>query len=1267
VATALLVILAILITIIRGYPNLSDVVESKIESRLGEILNAHVTIESLDISREKLFSQIVADNVEIIDRDNADNVWILNKARLSINLPKSLFSQSLSVKEVDLEGLDLSILRDESGDFHVNQVFLLPKGKMDQQGSKNNYSDVHLRLLDSNIHWVDELSDTDYLFEDIDIAVDPKSRGYDVFLSGNLPEVLGKSVRANVSIEGDIKYIADAKIDFYIKTEKFRIAEIARRFIGESGKKVPVTIDSELWGQVSNKVLTGLRGTVNANDIVVNPSSAVSELCLSDEYIQQLSLQFDWNNIDRNWQFLADDIEVATSKGNWAVTQAQFELQRHSLNAKTILAHIGAMNIGAICNTLHSYSPHIVRFEDQLQQYRLNAGVENLFMRFDLKENLQTSFQYSGQFNDITAWIAQGDRSIRGVSGYVIGGDTGGVARLNSDNIKLGLPAAYPGFDFSFAANGEVAWTHQGDVHAINADALSIYNDDLSMTARLNAKLIGKELYTDSQFHIDSAKANAVGKYFPLFLKTRTTKKWLTEAIHKGDVKNATVIMRGNMRAFPFNKQSGVFQTHVEVDNGILEYKKDWPYLYDVRANVSIDKDHINITSQQATTLDSKVKKVDINIDSFLHAVLKLKGTVDGPGKDLLQFLGDSNLVSKNNPVLDQISLAGDSRLDINFSRSLSNKLTLPIEVSGNIHFLGNTLDVKNVGIELSDLAGEVQFTQEGATGEGLTATVYGQPVMLAMNPAGEGASNLSFNGPFDLGTYLKQRYPRFSPFFTGSTPIKGELYLPSFFKKDNPDKLKLKIESELFGIKSELPAPLSKTSDESLSASINFDQKQGQMSWRIADLLSLHFSIKPKQPFELNLIELGEPSQSKINQSGLTIKGSWETVDPTLWLAAYKQYASSADQNQKATKPNIDVKFDSVQLPQWPAKDITITCDYTDNAYFIELDSTLGKGTIQVHDDQRLPINIDMKTLIVNKGKSDKKTSVSINPHKVRPFLFSSDQLVFNELKFIDVAINTSSSNQGLSFDEIKFAAQDLTVQGKGAWTYAGENTKSAFELQLESIDIEDSLRDLGFKSSLRKGEASASVAIGWPGDPHQFDLSKLSGSSSFKVKDGSVSELDPGNAGRLLALLNLSAISRRLSLDFKDVTNKGFAFDSIKGTLNLSEGGKLQTDKISIKASAADIKINGETNLVDETYDQNITVTPAVTSTLTAAGALVGGPVGAAAGLLVDRVGSAVGLNKITNVEYKMTGTWQEPVIKKVSRKKSNAAATVGQQSGP
>ena len=63
-ATFILIIFAISISIIRFYPNLSEIVESKIEIRLADILNADIEIESLDISRRQLFSEIVVENLQ---------------------------------------------------------------------------------------------------------------------------------------------------------------------------------------------------------------------------------------------------------------------------------------------------------------------------------------------------------------------------------------------------------------------------------------------------------------------------------------------------------------------------------------------------------------------------------------------------------------------------------------------------------------------------------------------------------------------------------------------------------------------------------------------------------------------------------------------------------------------------------------------------------------------------------------------------------------------------------------------------------------------------------------------------------------------------------------------------------------------------------------------------------------------------------------------------------------------------------------------------
>jgi len=75
-----------------------------------------------------------------------------------------------------------------------------------------------------------------------------------------------------------------------------------------------------------------------------------------------------------------------------------------------------------------------------------------------------------------------------------------------------------------------------------------------------------------------------------------------------------------------------------------------------------------------------------------------------------------------------------------------------------------------------------------------------------------------------------------------------------------------------------------------------------------------------------------------------------------------------------------------------------------------------------------------------------------------------------------------------------------------------------------------------------------------------------------------------------------------------------------------------------------------------------------PGVCGALPAVGALVGGPVGAAGGIVAEQVAKVVGLNKVSEIEYKMTGTWQSPEIERVNKRKNNQAAeTMGQQSAP
>lgn len=162
-------------------------------------------------------------------------------------------------------------------------------------------------------------------------------------------------------------------------------------------------------------------------------------------------------------------------------------------------------------------------------------------------------------------------------------------------------------------------------------------------------------------------------------------------------------------------------------------------------------------------------------------------------------------------------------------------------------------------------------------------------------------------------------------------------------------------------------------------------------------------------------------------------------------------------------------------------------------------------------------------------------------------------------------------------------------------------------------------------------------------------FALARLNGTLKVSVAEGRIPDADPG-AGRIFGLFNLSAIPRRLSLDFGDFFKSGFSFDSIEGTFTLKDGNAFTTD-LKVKGPAADIVVDGRAGLKAKDYDQTMEVTPHVGGALMIGGAVVGGPVGAAAGAVLQGV-LRKALNDVTRVRYSVTGSWEKPVITEIAK---------------
>jgi uncharacterized protein YhdP len=118
---------------------------------------------------------------------------------------------------------------------------------------------------------------------------------------------------------------------------------------------------------------------------------------------------------------------------------------------------------------------------------------------------------------------------------------------------------------------------------------------------------------------------------------------------------------------------------------------------------------------------------------------------------------------------------------------------------------------------------------------------------------------------------------------------------------------------------------------------------------------------------------------------------------------------------------------------------------------------------------------------------------------------------------------------------------------------------------------------------------------------------------------------------------------LPRRLSLDFRDLFNSGFAFDKINANVKIDRG-VLRSDNFLMSGPAADVTIKGETNIQKETQQLYVNVMPHISDSISLA-ALAGGPLAGAVAFLAQKILKDP-LNKIISTEYQITGTWDNPI---------------------
>ena len=281
------------------------------------------------------------------------------------------------------------------------------------------------------------------------------------------------------------------------------------------------------------------------------------------------------------------------------------------------------------------------------------------------------------------------------------------------------------------------------------------------------------------------------------------------------------------------------------------------------------------------------------------------------------------------------------------------------------------------------------------------------------------------------------------------------------------------------------------------------------------------------------------------------------------------------------------------------------------------------------------------------------------IAPASIPPLHLWVGELRMGSANLGEARFESYPTADGMHIDLLETESPNIGMRANGSWNGTALDNRSQLQIDMTSQNLGGMLDALGFAGVIDGGQTLAHIDAAWPGAPGAFALSNVTGTLDISVDKGRILDVDPGAGGRLFGLLSLREIPRRLSLDFSDLFKSGMSFNAITGTFELRDGDAF-TENLSISTPAAEIEISGRTGLRSKDYDQQMVVTPRAGVTLPVVGALAGGPVGAAAGLVVQGL-LGKQINQVARSRYQVGGSWENRRHQPARARENSAAAQI------
>jgi len=976
----------------------------------------------------------------------------------------------------------------------------------------------------------------------------------------------------------------------------------------------------QLWGVWGKNQWQRLQAQFALNQAQLSPPTLNTPL-----QIDELDANVFWQRETEAFSFAADHIKLVLNQQLWPVREVgiqEAKIGKGEQAAVVQIVRVDALDLKQLSQQL-AFSgggdKKIEALTEPLTALAPQGKLNNLLIRHEISVAGDSTLSASTRFSALKTQAWREIPAIEGLQGSLRFTPTAGDLQLNNSGTPLDLDAS-SWFSRPIRLNfyrGHIQWAKQAEGLAVQVADLAMANDDLGARADINLFLPSQKEqspYIQLLAAFSEQDNRHLRDYVPVGLLKRhpILSNWLTEAFVAGDGIEGQILLRGPLTHFPFDDHTGKFEAKISTRNTELNYKTGWPSIEHLNASAFFDGRTLTIEAAPgATILGTTMESAKAQIPDLSNSMLAVQGRLRGDMRDGLQFITESPLQKTIGEGLEHLTFSGGMNLMLELHIPLY-KGNMSSTVQGDVSMpTAGQLDIPAWNVHLTDFKGAFRFTESSLSSDKLTAKWLGEPLEIRIDTSKTADKNNTiqvYTRGHAIVANILHAYGlnHLKDKLSGETDYKALLKIN---RQQGRSQMAFSVDSDLQGIKIDLPEPLKKSADEKLP--VHIETKTIAKS-----ALSLWFQYAKKFTATLNF--------------GQDLQQNWTFKQADIQLGA-----------KPISLFGIGVTLAHIQISP------------LDEAWAIEVDSPNILGELIVPKDLLSPLEgeFDRFRLISDASKVAK----DVNPGNIPPLNLRFKDFYYKDSALGQVSLLTSSGKNTMQIQRLKIDAPDLHISARGVWRQnSAAHQQTTISGNLWSKNIGTALKTWQVTNSLMDGEGRMAFALSWPAAAYAFSFEHLNGSFSLDFKKGRIINIsDTQKAemgiGRILNLFSLQSIPRRLSLDFSDLLQKGFTFDQMKGEFNMKDGDA-STENAYLDGPIAKVAIQGNIGMVDKDYDLRMMITPYVTASLPIAATIMGGPIAGAATWLGSKVFSKL-VDSMTMHTYQVTGPWDKPTVETVT----------------